>query len=303
MNTHQVLLYYQYVKIADPAAYMAEQRALCESLDLLGRIIVGAEGINGTVSGTVENTNAYIDAMHADERTAQMPFKIDAADEDAFPKLSVKVRDEVVALGLDPEQDIDPNEVSGKRLSPKEFYEAMQDENIVLIDARNDYESKLGHFKGALCPDLRNFRDFPEWVDEHVDELKGKKILTYCTGGIRCEKFSGLLKQKGLDDVSQLDGGIVNYGKDEATQGRDFDGECYVFDQRVKVPVNFTDTATVISHCLHCGTPSTRYRNCPWSPCNEQIFLCESCEDARGRHCSAECEALTAEAAATAVVE
>jgi UPF0176 protein len=285
----QVLLYYRYVRIDNPVAYMKEHRALCEELELRGRIIIGEEGINGTVSGPVASARAYIATMQADPRFAEMEFKTDDADEHVFPKLSIKVRDEIVRLGLDDETDIDPNRVSGERLSPAEFYQKMQEEEVVIIDGRNDYEAELGRFKNAICPSVENFREFPEWLRSHADELRGKKILTYCTGGIRCEKLSGLIKAEGFDEVYQLDGGIVKYSKDPVIQGRDFDGLCYVFDERVGVEVNRTETRKVISHCRYCGTEEPHYGNCKWPECNEQIFVCPKCREERGLFCSGAC--------------
>ena len=293
---YQVLLYYRYVPIADPESYLESHRELCESLNLRGRIIVGREGINGTVSGTYEETEKYRDAMHGDPLTTEMEFKIDPAEDHVFPKLSIKIREEIVTLGLEPEEDIDPNELTGEKLSPREFYEKMQDENVVIIDGRNDYEAALGHFKGAVCPPIRNFREFPEWVEEHADELKGKEILTYCTGGIRCEKLSGFLKKEGFEKVYQLEGGIVKYGKDPEVAGRDFEGLCYVFDQRVGVEVNRTETHKVISTCRYCGVEEPHYGNCQWPDCNEQIFVCPDCRDEQGLYCDEKCRA-AAEAA------
>lgn len=283
----QVLLYYKYVHIADPEAFAAEQRLLCERLGLRGRIIVAREGLNGTVSGETAGAEAYMEAMAADPRTADMAFKVDAADGHAFPKASVKVRKEIVSLHLGGE-DIDPSEVTGDHLSPQEFLEAMQKSGAIVIDGRNNYESELGHFKGALCPDLDNFRDFPEWVRENLAEHKERQLLTYCTGGIRCEKLSGFLMKEGFKYVAQLDGGIVNYGKDPATRGQDFDGQCYVFDERVVVPVNSVNPE-VVSRCRGCGEPCEHYVNCSLVSCNRQIFLCETCESAHGRFCGVEC--------------
>ncbi len=291
---YRVLLYYLYVRIDDVPGYTKAHRALCEKLELLGRIIIGDEGINGTVSGTWENTQAYMDAMAADPLTAAMEFKIDEEKGHVFPKLSIKERSEIVTLGLG-EEDLHPAELTGKHLSPTEWREAMEDPNAVIIDARNDYEWKMGHFEGALLPDVPNFRDMPQWVRDHREELEGKRILTYCTGGIRCEKFSGFLLQEGFEDVSQLDGGIVTYGKDETVRGDKYLGKCYVFDQRIGVPVNRTEGDTVIATCVNCGQPSDRYANCAWKPCNEQHFCCETCEEPALRCCSDECrENLTA---------
>jgi len=227
-----VLLYYLYTDIADPEQYRDQQYDLCEELGLLGRIIVAQEGINGTLSGTRDACGAYMKAMHADPLTAAMAFKIDEESGHVFPKLSVKARSEIVTLGLGSE-DLSPNEMTGKHLTPTEWKEQMKDPDTVILDARNDYEFDLGHFKGAIRPDIGNFKELPDWIKEHRSELDGKKILTYCTGGIRCEKFSGYLVQEGFDDVNQLLGGIVEYGKDPEARGENYDGECYVFDQRI----------------------------------------------------------------------
>lgn len=293
---YQVLLYYRYTSIADPQGYFEAHRTLCESLELRGRIIIGREGINGTVSGTEENTNRYREVLEADPITKGMEFKVDPAEDHVFPKLSIKVRREIVSLGLPDEIDIDPNALTGERLSPLEFYEAMQGENVVVIDGRNDYEAALGHFKDALCPPIRSFRDFPQWLRENAPILEGRKILTYCTGGIRCEKLSGYLRREGFDEVYQLDGGIVKYGKDPEVQGRDFEGLCYVFDERVGVEVNHTETRRVITHCRVCGVEESRYGNCRWPDCNEQIFVCPDCRESHGLFCGERCR----EAAAAA---
>jgi UPF0176 protein len=298
---YQVLLYYRYVPIVDAAAYQVTHRALCEELALRGRIIVGREGINGTVSGTIENTNRYMEAMLADPLTAEMEFKVDPAEDHVFPKLSIKVRKEIVTLGLPDEADIDPNALTGERLSPREFYEAMQEEDVVVIDGRNDYEAELGRFKNAICPPIRSFRDFPEWLRENAPNLRGRKILTYCTGGIRCEKLSGYIRKEGFDQVYQLDGGIVKYGKDPEVRGRDFEGLCYVFDERVGVEVNHTGTRKIITRCRYCEVEEPRYGNCRWPDCNEQIFVCPECRGRHGLFCGDTCRE-TAVAAGIPVV-
>ena len=282
-----VLLYYLYTDIADPELYRDQQRSLCEKLNLLGRIIVAKEGINGTVSGTQQACEAYMKAMHDDPLTSAMTFKIDEEPGHVFPKLSVKARSEIVTLGLGSE-DLSPNEMTGKHLTPSEWKAQMADPNAVILDARNDYEFDLGHFKGAIRPDIGNFKELPEWINEHRSDLEGKKILTYCTGGIRCEKFSGYLVQEGFENVNQLLGGIVEYGKDPETRGENYDGDCYVFDQRIGVPVNHVNPK-VVSHCIHCGNESSRYINCAYPPCNVQHFCCEDCESIYERYCCDEC--------------
>jgi len=286
--SYQVLLYYKYTRLDDPQIYRDEHFALCEGLGLLGRIIVAEEGINGTVSGTAEATDAYMKALLADPCTAGIEFKIDPADGHTFPKLSIKVRDEIVSLDLG-EDDVDPNEITGKRLAPAEFKQALEDDDVIVLDGRNDYESALGRFKGAICPPVKNFRDFPEWIRENFGDAKDKRVLTYCTGGIRCEKLSGFLLKEGFTDVSQLEGGIVTYGKDEQVQGEGFEGQCYVFDQRIGVPVSASKEEAVVSNCLRCGEASARYVNCGHPPCNDQVFLCEICEQQHGKFCGDEC--------------
>ncbi len=283
----QILLYYLYTPIADPEAFAEEQRLLCDRLGLLGRIIVAGEGINGTVSGETGATGEYIEAMQADPRTAAMPFKIDSAQGHVFEKLSVKVRTEIVSLNLGA-ADVDPNQLSGRRLSPVGFREAMREEGALLIDGRNNYESDLGRFKGALCPDLDNFREFPEWAREHLGADKDRPVLTYCTGGVRCEKLSGFLLKEGFRNVAQLEGGIVSYGKDPEVRGEDFEGQCYVFDERIGVQVNRANPS-VVAACRECGVASERYVNCAHSPCNRRIFLCVTCQATAGRFCSAAC--------------
>src|SRR5690625_1115441 len=287
MEKYQILLYYNYVEIADPEGYAEEHRALCEKLGLKGRILIAEEGINGTVSGTTETTNAYMDAMHADPRFSDMPFKVDQAYGHAFKKLKVKPREELVTLRLG-EEDINPREVTGNYLEPDEFYEAMQDENTVVIDARNDYEYDLGHFRGAVRPDIKTFRELPDWVEENKEQFEGKRILTYCTGGIRCEKFSGWLIEKGFDDVHQLHGGIATYGKHPEVRGKLWDGKMYVFDERISVPVN-QEEHVIVGQDYFDGTPCERYINCGNPYCNRQFISSEENEAKYLGGCSHEC--------------
>ncbi|MGX4668267.1 oxygen-dependent tRNA uridine(34) hydroxylase TrhO [Cerasibacillus sp. JNUCC 74] len=285
-KNYEVLLYYKYVHIEDPEGYAAEHLKFCKDLGLKGRILVAHEGINGTVSGTKEQTKTYMDTMHQDPRFADMVFKIDEHDGHAFKKMHVRPRKELVTLRL--ENDINPNKTTGNYLSPKEFYEAMQDEDTVVIDARNDYEYDLGHFRGAVRPDIRAFRELPSWIREHKDEFKGKKILTYCTGGIRCEKFSGWLRKEGFEDVNQLHGGIVTYGKDPEVQGELWDGKCYVFDERISVPVNQKEHV-IVGVDYFDGKPCERYVNCANPECNKQILCSEENEHKYLRGCTHEC--------------
>ena len=283
----RVLLYYKYVPIDDPESFKDEHLKFCKDLGLLGRIIVAPEGINGTVSGTYEQTQIYMDHLKADPRFEDIVFKIDDVEEHTFKKMFVRHKKELVTWRF--EEDVDPNQLSGKRLSPKEFYEALQDEDVIVIDGRNDYEYEIGHFRGAIRPDVKASRDFPKWVRENISQFKDKKVLTYCTGGIRCEKFSGFLLKEGFKDVSQLEGGIVTYGKDEEVQGKLWDGKLYVFDERISVPVNRTEEDVIIAKCYYCGKTEDRYVNCANPECNKQHVCCTDCEVKHKRSCSKEC--------------
>jgi len=285
LKPYRVLLYYKYVKIENPELYTQRHLKFCQSVGLKGRIIIAAEGINGTVSGTREQTEAYMQMMMMDPRFEDIVFKIDEVDDHAFKKMHVRHKKELVTWRL--EEDVNPNELTGKRLKPAEFLEAMQQPDTLIIDARNYYEYDLGHFRNAIKPDVTSSREFPDWVRQNLSEYKDKKILTYCTGGVRCEKFTGFLLKEGFKDVAQLEGGIVSYGKDEVAQGQMFDGKCYVFDARISVPI--AKEETIISHCKHCGKASDRYVNCSNLACHFQYFCCEECEEKTLRTCSVEC--------------
>ncbi|WP_260284491.1 oxygen-dependent tRNA uridine(34) hydroxylase TrhO [Peribacillus aracenensis] len=283
---YRVLLYYLYVPIENHEEFAAEHLAACKALELKGRILVAAEGINGTVSGTIEQTNKYMDMMKSDPRFADIVFKIDEADGHAFKKMHVRPRNELVTLRLD--EDINPNRTTGKYLSPMEFFEQMQDEDTIVLDARNDYEFDLGHFRGAIKPEITNFRELPDWVRENREMFEGKKILTYCTGGIRCEKFSGWLVEEGFEDVSQLHGGIATYGKDPEVQGELWDGQMYVFDERIAVPINQKEHV-IVGRDIYSGEPCERYVNCANPECNKKILCSEENEHKHMRSCTHEC--------------
>lgn len=285
---YRVLLYYNYTTIEDPEVFAKEHLAFCKSIGLKGRILVAEEGINGTVSGTIEATEAYMEHMHADERFKDTWFKIDKAEGHAFRKMFVRPRKELVALNL--EDDINPHELTGKYLNPKEFKEALLDEDTVVLDARNDYEFDLGHFRGAVRPDIRSFRELPQWIRDNKEKFMDKKVVTYCTGGIRCEKFSGWLLREGVENVAQLHGGIAMYGKDPEVQGELWDGKMYVFDDRISVEVNHVDKQ-VIGKDWFDGTPCERYINCANPECNRQILTSEENEAKHLGGCCYECAA------------
>ncbi|GFN31690.1 oxygen-dependent tRNA uridine(34) hydroxylase TrhO [Paenibacillus xylaniclasticus] len=285
----QVLLYYKFVPIPDPEQFTAEHLTFCKELGLKGRILIASEGINGTVSGTIEQTEAYMRHMHSNPLFADMVFKIDEAEDHTFRKMFVRHKKELVTLRY--EKELDPNKVSGKRLSPVEFHEMLQRDDVIILDGRSDYEFDLGHFRGAIRPNLATFKEFPEWIRNNMnEEYRDRPILTYCTGGIRCEKLTGVLINEGFPNVYQLDGGIVTYGKDPVVKGHLWDGKCYVFDERISVPINRTDEQVVVGKCYHCGGPAETYINCADDTCHRQHLVCEACDDIHHGYCSAECE-------------
>lgn len=291
METNQpyrILLYYKYVTIADYEAFAAEHLAYCKELGVKGRILIAEEGINGTLSGTIEQTDAYIAHMRSNPLFADMVYKIDEADTHAFKKLFVRPKKELVTLRYP--TPLNPNVISGKRLSPEEFHEQLQRDDVVIIDGRNDYEYDLGHFRGAIRPTVESFREFPEWIRNNLQDAKDKTILTYCTGGIRCEKLTGVLLNEGFSDVAQLDGGIATYGKDPVVQGRLFDGKMYVFDERISVRINQTDEDITVGKCHHCDSPTDQYINCADDLCHHQHLVCEECLEKHEGYCSDDCK-------------
>lgn len=285
MKPYSVLLYYQYVPIEDPAAYRDAQHEFCIEHNLLGRIIIAPEGLNGTVSGLEADCEAYMNWVKADPRFATIDFKVEAHETHAFQKLHVRLKDEIVNSDL----PVNPLERTGKHLEPAQLRQMLhEDPNVVMIDMRSNYEHSVGRFKNAITFDMENLRELPDHIHE-IEHLKnaGKKIVTYCTGGIKCEKASAYLLSQGFEDVYQLHGGIIKYGIE--AEGEDFEGKCYVFDNRLTVDVNQVNPQ-VISTCYVCGTPSDRMVNCANNDCNIHVPMCESCGWKMEGACSEECK-------------
>ncbi len=288
---HQILLYYKYVNIEDPQKLMEDQKQLCADLNLKCRIIVAKEGINGTLEGLKEDTEKYISIMLADTRFAGMNFKKSEGTGNAFPKISVKVRSELVSGHLG-EEDVDPNVTTGKYMSAEELHNLfLSGEEFYIIDMRNDYEHKVGYFKDSILPALKNFRDLPNLIKDW-EHLKNKKIVTVCTGGVRCEKASGYLVSKGFKDVSQLHNGIVTYM--ETYPNEDFLGKLYVFDGRVVMGFETdSDKHVVVSKCEKCGSTCDDYIDCAYIHCkgSRHIICCKDCYATDGKaYCCDECE-------------
>lgn len=269
---YQIILYYQFSPI-DPdklEMYCRVHHNTCQQLKLLGRVFLAHEGINGTLCGTPKDIEEYKKFLCSMKGFESTEFKQESSETMPFERLIVRARPEIVALKP-------PVAISAKiggegYLEPNEWRAAMENpvKDYILIDVRNNYESRIGRFKGAIAPDVENFYDFPKWLkDENID--KDKKILMYCTGGIRCEKFSTYMKQEGFNEIYQLHGGIINYAQKEG--GKHFEGKCFVFDDRMAVVVDPQESGP-ISRCEISGVPCDTYINCANMVCNK-LFICD----------------------------
>jgi UPF0176 protein len=279
----EVILYYNFTPVKDPEQFCKEHKEFLKDAGLKGRVYISSEGINGTLGGSPEQIAAYKNYLLNLDGFEDTEFKTDEDESVPFAKLICKVREEIVAIGVD---KLDPKE-GGNYLSPADWRKVLESgDDFVMIDVRNNYESRVGHFEGALKPDVENFYDFPGWLED-AGIPKDKKVLMYCTGGIRCEKFSVLMKKKGWDDVNQLHGGILTYAKEEG--GEHFKGKCFVFDDRLVVPVNRGDLQP-IARCDITGKPADSYINCANMECNK-LFVCSE-EGAKIMEgcCSEECK-------------
>ena len=263
-----VLLYYKYASVADPQGLAESQRAFCREHGLLGRILIAAEGINGTVAGSAEATDRYRDHLRAQPGFADVAFKASFADALPFRRLGIRVRTEIVTLGAP--DDPDPLQAGAPHLSPDEWKRTIEEEDVVLFDVRNRYESEVGRFKGAITPAIDNFRDLPGILPEYA-ALKDKKVLMYCTGGIRCEKASALFRQAGFKHVFQLEGGIVTYA--ERHGDAHWEGDCFVFDERMMVPIGRSAEREPVGRCAHTGAPTRNVINCLHDPCHRMFLV------------------------------
>lgn len=277
---YTVILFYKYTKIADPKACMMWQRELCTQLGLTGRVRIAVEGINTTLEGKNENIELYIQELRKFPGFENIEIKTSVGTGFAFQKLAVKVVPEIVKLGLGAE-DIDPNQITGIHLKPEEL-KKMYDENedFVVIDMRNDYEFRVGHFKNSINPKIDNFREVADVLPEILENnpgIENKKVITVCTGGVRCEKASGYLKTKGFKDVYQLDGGMHVYMEKFPNQ-KEFRGGLFTFDNRVVM--DFTKDREIIGRCDLCEAPTERFDNCINDECHIHMVVCQECRDA-----------------------
>ncbi len=273
--TFQVLLFYKYINIKDPQTLKEDQKKLCEKLNLKGRLFVSKEGINGNIEGLTVNTEKYIKSMQKIAIFKNISFKKSIGTGSAFPKLSIKVRPEIVALGM---PELNPNKVSGKYISAGELHLWFEEKKeFYIIDMRNDYEYLSGFFEGSYFSNTHNFSDLPKVLNK-LNSLKNKTVVTVCTGGVRCEKASGVLLMNGFLDVYQLKDGIQTYI--EKYPNEHFKGKLYVFDNRLTLGFNTEDPKhMVVGKCLKCSKPCDSYVNCAYDMCHYHYICCVDCKD------------------------
>uniref|UniRef100_A0A3P8RQ87 Thiosulfate sulfurtransferase/rhodanese-like domain-containing protein 2 n=1 Tax=Amphiprion percula TaxID=161767 RepID=A0A3P8RQ87_AMPPE len=289
----KVLLYYRYCEVEDPHAICAWQKALCEKLHLTGKVRVATEGINGTVGGTNVAADIYINAMHSHPvfKMDKEDFKTSDGGAECFTDLKVRVYKEIVPMGVDP--DVISYQLAGVHLEPEEFHKEVEAllakgdlcSDTILLDCRNFYESKIGQFTRCLAPNIRKFSYFPDYVDQNLELFRDKKVLMYCTGGIRCERGSAYLRSKDVcKEVYQLKGGIHKY-LERFPEGF-YRGKLFVFDERYAISSN----NDVISGCRYCGCPWDQYELCSTRFCCQLVLSCPSCRQDGHTACCPTCQ-------------
>ncbi len=279
MAVPKIVLFYVFTPLPDPEAIRLWQHTLAASNNLCGRILISEHGINATVGGDVSDIKKYVRGTKSYGAFADADIKWSEGSGDDFPRLSVKVRSEIVTFGAPGELKVDPSGVvdGGTHLSPEQVHQLVDErgEDVVFFDGRNSFEAQIGRFKNAVVPDVDTTRDFLDQLDSgQFDHLKKSPVVTYCTGGVRCEVLSSLMRARGFEEVYQLDGGIVRYGE---TYGDDalWEGSLFVFDKRMKV--DFSDHPSVIGRCTLCTNPTSRYQDFDDIDSRDLRLVCVDC--------------------------
>ena len=279
MELQKIILYYCFTPIADPEAVRLWQQALCESLGIKGRILVSKHGINGTLGGDMSALKKYVKTTKGYLPFKKIDFKWSGGTGNDFPRLSVRVKDELVSFGSPTEIDVDVNGVinGGKHLKPYEVNKLVEErgDEVVFFDGRNAYEAKIGKFKNAIIPNVESSQEFISEIESgKYDHIKDKPIVTYCTGGIRCEILSAVMIKRGFKEVYQIEGGVVQYGKKYGDKSH-WEGSLFTFDARLAI--DFSAKTKVLGKCERCDAPTKTFFNCKTSVCFELILLCEDC--------------------------
>ena len=278
-----VILFYKFHSIDNLEKFQKEHIDFCNDIAILGRILVASEGINGSVSGTREQIDSYKKYITSLEGFNDVKFKEDSVLNHPFTRMQVKIRDTLINIG----RDVNISK-KGKYIEPDELFKLYNDsaygEDFIIIDTRNDYEYKIGRFKDSIHLDIKTFRQFPEALKK-IEHMKDKKIITYCTGGIRCEKATSFMIEQGFENVYQLKDGILTYGKEYPDTF--WEGKCFVFDKRMFSDIN--SDKSPITNCELCGTSSDLNRNCRNVNCDKLFISCVKCEKKFNGCCSKEC--------------
>ncbi len=282
-----VIAFYIFTPIEDAKKEVSKHMDFFKDRDIKSRIYISHQGINGQMSALKEHGTEYMQWLRSDERFKEIDFKIHEHHEQVFPRATVKLKKQLVAL----DHNANPHE-AGPHLKPAKWKQMLEEEqeNVLLLDVRNDYEWKVGHFEGAVKPELDIFRKFPEYAKElkKTYDPKTTKVMMYCTGGIRCELYSALMINEGFETVYQLEGGVIKYGQEEGETK--WLGKLFVFDDRMAIPISNENAAPVIGTCHHCGTKSDTYRNCASMNCNELFLCCSDCAEKHAGCCGENCQ-------------
>jgi len=279
--TYCVAALYHFTRLADYEQLKAPLQDMCDLLGVKGTLLLAYEGINGTISGTDQAITALLQFLRADSRLKDLEHKESRSEDMPFYRMKVRLKREIVTMGV---EGVDPNEVVGTYVDPKDWNDLITDPDVILIDTRNDYEVEIGTFKGALNPDTQTFREFPQWVEDNRGNLNKPKVAMFCTGGIRCEKASSFMKQNGFEDVYHLKGGILKYLETQPEKESLWEGDCFVFDQRVAVKHGLEESD--YDQCYACRYPITDKEKA--SPLYVKGVSCPRChnkmsEDQRAR--------------------
>lgn len=272
MNTLVVAAIYKFVKLHDCAALREPLLAQCDARGITGTLLLAEEGINGTIAGTRSGIDGILAYLRSDPRLADLEHKESAADQPPFYRMKVKLKKEIVTMGV---PDIDPTELVGQYVKPEDWNALINDPDVLLVDTRNDYEVDVGTFKGAVDPRITTFREFPEYVKNNFDPEKQPRVAMFCTGGIRCEKASAYMLQQGYAEVYHLQGGILKYLENVPAEQSLWQGECFVFDQRVAVGQGLAPGHYEL--CYGCSRPITAEEKT--SPKYQAGVSCPNCYD------------------------
>ena len=270
---HKIVALYKFCKIEDPIYFQKFIKSELSSLNILGTIILGEEGINGTISGNESSLNKAVTALKSINLFQDLDLKESYSAKKPFLRLKIKIKEEIVSMGL---KDIDPTIQAGQYIVPEEWNNLINDNNTVLIDTRNNYEYSIGSFENSINPKTNNFKEFPNWVDKqgfNESDKKSKNFAMFCTGGIRCEKASSYMKNQGFKNVFHLKGGILKYLENIDTKDSKWKGECFVFDDRVSVKHDLSEGEYDLCH--GCRTPITEQDKL--SPNYVKGVSCEHC--------------------------